>query len=635
MKKSFILTLIWLCVANTFAQSPDLFGYQAVVRDNSGKVIASKAVSLRFSILQTTATGTAQYVETHNPTTDANGLVSLMIGGGTVSSGSFTAIDWATDKYFLKVELDPAGGSSYSNMGTTQLISVPYAKHAETAMHALNDSVKDADADSTNELQTLSISNDTIFLSNGGFAVIPDSSLLGVRKGGSGAGAGGSAELKDFSSNFKTVMKIGDDFEITDMIVDAQKNVYIVGHFIGECIVGGTTVSTGKTGYDVLLAKFDSTGTLLWQKHSDNGDINQNEYQGSKLALDAGNVYISFRRNNAYLVKPLKFGGSVISGTDSSQHHIMKLNQNGVLQWQSGFHVKSGNALNFRVNIAGIAVNSSGEVFYTGEATGEYVFGNQRMKISQSLNTRYLVLAKISSNGLTHTVLDTAKNGSGLGVTISPAGNPIVFGAVGVGIGSINLGNTNYSLSSTGFLVEYSSQGSLVRMTNELDYRINIGSTNTVDMLATSSGVYITGVMYNGRISNLYKNSNLFSSFAFVLKTNSNLQVTNINDLKYQSAYNCKIVINSAGNVLWGATGATSYTLNDKIKYFLGGTTATLTTTNSNLQAQKVEEISTLESSNGFIVDHIAGTTFLLSKIDGNFYNKGTKYTPGVYLFKE
>ncbi len=133
MKNTLLLTIISLLTFSTFAQSPDLFSYQAVVRDNAGNVVASSAVSLRFSILQTTATGTAQYVETHNPTTDANGLVSIMIGGGTVSSGTFASIDWANDKYFLKVELDPTGGSSFSNMGITQLISVPYAKHAQTA----------------------------------------------------------------------------------------------------------------------------------------------------------------------------------------------------------------------------------------------------------------------------------------------------------------------------------------------------------------------------------------------------------------------------------------------------------------------------------------------------------------------
>jgi hypothetical protein len=115
------------------AQSPQAFKYQTVVRNSSNQIIPNQAVSLRISVLQTSPTGTAVYVETHAATTNILGLVNLEIGNGTLVSGSFSTISWGTNSYYVKIELDPAGGTAYQNMGTSQLLSVPYALHAKTA----------------------------------------------------------------------------------------------------------------------------------------------------------------------------------------------------------------------------------------------------------------------------------------------------------------------------------------------------------------------------------------------------------------------------------------------------------------------------------------------------------------------
>jgi hypothetical protein len=90
---------------------------------------------MRVSILQGSATGTEVYKEIYNPNpeTSSNGLVSLEIGTGIPINGAFVGIDWAAGPYFIKVETDPTGGTNYSIVGITQLISVPYAKYAETA----------------------------------------------------------------------------------------------------------------------------------------------------------------------------------------------------------------------------------------------------------------------------------------------------------------------------------------------------------------------------------------------------------------------------------------------------------------------------------------------------------------------
>ena len=112
------------------AQAPNKMSYQAVIRNNSNALVINSAVGMRISILQDSPNGTAVYVETQTSTTNANGLVSIEIGGGTVVSGNFSTIDWAIGPYFLETETDPTGGTSYSIVGTSQLLSVPYALYA-------------------------------------------------------------------------------------------------------------------------------------------------------------------------------------------------------------------------------------------------------------------------------------------------------------------------------------------------------------------------------------------------------------------------------------------------------------------------------------------------------------------------
>jgi hypothetical protein len=130
MKRIITICAAILMTANVFAQSPNKISYQAVIRNTSNALVASSTVGMRISILQTSPSGTAVYVETQTPTTNANGLASIEIGGGTVVSGNFSTINWANGTYFLKTETDPSGGTSYSITGTSQLLSVPYALYA-------------------------------------------------------------------------------------------------------------------------------------------------------------------------------------------------------------------------------------------------------------------------------------------------------------------------------------------------------------------------------------------------------------------------------------------------------------------------------------------------------------------------
>ena len=124
--KKFTATLVIFAVRSLFAQPPQSFKYQAIARDNAGNLITNQNVSFRIRILQESITGNAVYVETHSALTNQFGLVNLEIGSGNVVSGNFANIRWQVGDY-SKVEMDAAGGNNYQLLGTSQLLSVPYA----------------------------------------------------------------------------------------------------------------------------------------------------------------------------------------------------------------------------------------------------------------------------------------------------------------------------------------------------------------------------------------------------------------------------------------------------------------------------------------------------------------------------
>ncbi len=137
MITNFLKTFILFCLLSfdflLLAQAPQGIPYQAIARNASGVVIASTAVNVRFSIRDSIVTGAIKYQETHNATTSALGLFSVNVGMGTVLSGTFSGINWGKNGKFLQVELNTTGGTTYTDLGTTQMMSVPYAMYAGVA----------------------------------------------------------------------------------------------------------------------------------------------------------------------------------------------------------------------------------------------------------------------------------------------------------------------------------------------------------------------------------------------------------------------------------------------------------------------------------------------------------------------
>ena len=132
--KQFLYFFLYLIVAQSIlAQAPQKMSYQAIIRNTTNQLVVNQVVGMRISIIQGSQNGTAVYSETHSQTTNANGLLSLEVGTGTVQTGTFSSINWVNGPYFIKTETDPLGGTNYTITGSSQLLSVPYAFYAENS----------------------------------------------------------------------------------------------------------------------------------------------------------------------------------------------------------------------------------------------------------------------------------------------------------------------------------------------------------------------------------------------------------------------------------------------------------------------------------------------------------------------
>lgn len=133
MIKLLLFIIVSVIINSIYAQVPQGFSYQAIALNSSGSPVVNSTVSVRISILDNSPIGTTLYTETHSKSTNANGLYNLTIGQGMPTYGTFSSINWFVNLKYLSVEIDPLGGSSYLLVGSSQLLSVPYAFHSNTS----------------------------------------------------------------------------------------------------------------------------------------------------------------------------------------------------------------------------------------------------------------------------------------------------------------------------------------------------------------------------------------------------------------------------------------------------------------------------------------------------------------------
>jgi uncharacterized protein (TIGR02145 family) len=205
MKRIFTVVLTLILTVSLFAQAPQSFVYQSVVRNGANVLISKKQIGMKVTLVQGSENGVPLYTELHQPTSNENGLINIAIGGGTILSGVFASIDWSKGPYFLKTEIDLEGGVNYSITSSSQLLSVPYAMFAlnnkigpkgdvgiqgpqglkgdkgvpglkglkgDTGPQGLKGDQGPVGLTKDEQKFSVSVTGDTLFLQNGGFQII-------------------------------------------------------------------------------------------------------------------------------------------------------------------------------------------------------------------------------------------------------------------------------------------------------------------------------------------------------------------------------------------------------------------------------------------------------------------------------
>ncbi len=250
--KTILLITAIVFSISSFAQAPSKMSYQAVIRDATNNLIVNQSVGLQISILQTSATGTAVFVETHSITTNANGLVSVEIGNGTNVSGSISGINWGTDAYFIKTETDPTGGTSYSISATNQLLSVPYALSSEKA----------SDMDLLDLTDVTGIPTSGQVLKWDGTAWKPQNDL--TTGGGTGSYSAGAGIT--ISGTNVIAADLGADISTAELQNNAVTTAKIASNAVTSSELSNNAVTTAKITANAVTSNEIATGAVTAPK---------------------------------------------------------------------------------------------------------------------------------------------------------------------------------------------------------------------------------------------------------------------------------------------------------------------------------------------------------------------------------
>jgi len=130
---SLLFMLFFLSITNLSAQAPQKIDYQGIARNDDKSPISNQKLGVQISILKGSLQDNIVYQETHEVYTDAFGLFTFPIGTGEVQSGIFSDLAWGEDEFYINIEIDKEGGNDYVDLGSMELMSVPYALYAESS----------------------------------------------------------------------------------------------------------------------------------------------------------------------------------------------------------------------------------------------------------------------------------------------------------------------------------------------------------------------------------------------------------------------------------------------------------------------------------------------------------------------
>ncbi len=300
MNRLFTLLIFSLGVFTyAFSQTPQQFNYQGVARNNG--TIVKGTVSLQISVHQGTPSGPVVFRERHFPVTNDAGVFNVLVGQGMPVTGTIGAVNWAFGPFFLQTELDPAGGLSFTDMGTVPFASVPYALYARQVEQ---DAVNDADADPANEIQQLSFNanNNQLSISNGNTVTIPT--------GGTDADADPTNEIQTLSQNGNLVnlslgggtININDgDSNTNNELQSLSQN----GNLVSLSLGGGTiniNDADSNPGNELQNLSWNAGNNLLGISSGNNVDLSSLAANSSLWQTDPFGIY--YNQGDVYVGNP-------------------------------------------------------------------------------------------------------------------------------------------------------------------------------------------------------------------------------------------------------------------------------------------------------------------------------------------
>lgn len=333
-RQNLLLFCLILISSTMLSQIPQAINYQAVVRDGDGNPISTQTVSVRLSVHSESATGPVVYSESHTVTTTDGGLINIAIGQGTIITGEISSVNWLEYPKYLQVDLDEEGGSNYIELGTSQLVSVPYSfasnvseslsPGATVDLYQLlpggaeggqflmwngenwvpatmtpegsyaagtgiacngNTIVNTGDLSETNEIQTLSLNGNMLSLSNGGSVQLPDNGGTSYAAGTGITIQGNTISAADESATneLQSLSLSGNELTLSDggsvtLPSGGGGGSYVAGNGIN---INGNTISA-----------VDNSATNEMQTLSVNGNT-LSILGGNTVNLPAGNTYTS------------------------------------------------------------------------------------------------------------------------------------------------------------------------------------------------------------------------------------------------------------------------------------------------------------------------------------------------------
>ncbi len=508
------------------AQAPEAFNYQALIRDNAGAPVLNTPVGIQIKLIQGSSTGTIVYSEVAQPTTNSFGLVNLQIGKGTMVSGTFSSIDWSAGPYFMEIDADISGGTSYVQVGVSQLLSVPYALFAQSGLQgpAGTSSWKDSTGIvySTNRVGIGNL-NPTSMLSVTGNNNMPlDTALFEVKdKNGNTVFAVYEEGVRVYVKESPTVgsragFSIGGRNAITGLTEDLMQispdsiRFYLTENSKGArsgFSVGGRSPNKGLHP-DIFRITPDSVRIY----------VNDNGTKGARGGFAVGgrspyktssSNYLSLTHNNYFIGEDA--GKSVTSGLFNS-----------FLGFQAGYNNTTGDANIFLGYTAGYGSTSGYGNCFIGNAAGHSnTTGYQNVFIGSSVGY-------YSIDGVRNTFI-----GYGVGLS-NTSGSSNVFIGDGTGAGNttgggnIFIGETTGSANTTGY--------SNIFLGTNTGYSNTTGASNTFlgaysgwynssgivnTFVGSNSGSNNTSGKYNVAIGGFAATSNQAGSFNTILGFNA------------------------------------------------------------------------------------------------------------------